>query len=79
MAGSRNANNQIDAIADAPVDSVADKNWYCQETSVSGSRCTNGEAGNVSQMDIAAGNLDMSTDQSDEIAITWRDKLRTTA
>ena len=60
VAGLRNANNQIDAIADAPVDSSADKNWYCNTTTASGSRCVNTEAGNVSQMDIAAGNLDTS-------------------
>ena len=76
VAGSRNKDNQIDALADAPVDTTADKDWYCIETTVSGSRCTNGEAGNVSQMDIAAGNLDMSADASDEIAITWRDNKK---
>ena len=67
VAGFQNKDGQVDVIADAPVDSTADKNWWCQYSS-NDSRCDD-----ATQMDVATGNLDMSSDGSDEIAVFYRD------
>ena len=67
VAALQNSDGQVDVIADAPVDATADRNWWCQYAS-NDNRCDN-----ATMMDVATGNLDMSSDGSDEIAVVYRD------